>query len=124
MSLYVLVPFAVYFSSETLANISGVFVGGYNLSFGIFAVLIILVSKLSQRKRGFQSTPLDFLIAVLALLVPNLFDQNIHEYQMGLVVAKTILLYFSFEVLMAELRQKFNKIAWATVASLLIVTLK
>jgi len=124
MSIYLLVPFAVYYSGETLVNTSYILTIGYNMSFGIFAMLIILVSKLSRRKHGFQSTPLDFLIVVLALLMPSLFDQNIHEYQIGLVVTKTILLYFSFEVLLAELREKFNKVAWTTIASLLIVAVK
>jgi UDP-GlcNAc:undecaprenyl-phosphate GlcNAc-1-phosphate transferase len=124
LSLYLLVPFAVYFSSETVAGTSGVFVKGYNLSFGFFAVLIILVSTFSHRKQGFQSTPLDFLIVILAILVSNLIDHKIHEFQIGLVAAKTILVYFSFEVLMAELRGKFNKVAWATIVSLLILVVK
>lgn len=124
VSLYLLVPFAVYYSSETLANTSDILIHGYNLTFGFFAVLIILISKLSHRKQGFQSTPLDFLIVVLALLVPNLFDQNIQEYRIGIVAARTILLYFSFEVLLAELRERFSRVAWAVTAALLILAVK
>jgi UDP-GlcNAc:undecaprenyl-phosphate GlcNAc-1-phosphate transferase len=124
MSIYLLVPFAVYYSSETFANTSGVLARGYNLSFCVFAVMIIMVSKLSNRKQGFQSTPLDFIIIIISLLVPYLFEQKISDYQIGFVAAKTILLYFSFEVLMAEMRKKYNKVAWATIASLLILAVK
>ena len=62
----------------------------YRLSFGALALLDIAVSKLSKRKDGFKSTPLDFLIVFLAVVVPNLPEQNLRAYSMGLVAAKTI----------------------------------
>jgi len=37
---------------------------------------------------------MDFLIIILALVVPNMPDQKIQEYQLGLMAAKIILLYF------------------------------
>ena len=61
----------------------------YNLSFGIFAVLIILISKFSRRLNGFHSSPMDFLIIILALVVPNMPDQKIQEYQLGLMSARS-----------------------------------
>jgi UDP-GlcNAc:undecaprenyl-phosphate GlcNAc-1-phosphate transferase len=123
--LYILIPFAVYLSNGKL---SGMMIDPlarcYNLSFGIFAVLITLISKFSRREKGFHSSPMDFLIIILALVVPNMADEKLQEYQLGLMAAKIILLYFSYEVLLAELRGKFNRVALATVASLLLLTIK
>jgi UDP-GlcNAc:undecaprenyl-phosphate GlcNAc-1-phosphate transferase len=123
--LYILIPFAVYLSDDKLSGMmSATMARFYNLSFGIFAVLIILISKFSRRQKGFHSSPMDFLIIILALLVPNMPDQKIQEYQMGLMAAKIILLYFSYEVLLAELRGKYDRVAFATVISLLFLTIK
>lgn len=123
--LYILIPFAVYLSNDKLTGImSDPLAHFYNLSFGIFAVLITLISKFSRREKGFHSSPMDFLIIILALVVPNMPDEKLQEYQLGLMAAKIILLYFSYEVLLAELRGKYNRVALATVASLLLLTIK
>jgi UDP-GlcNAc:undecaprenyl-phosphate GlcNAc-1-phosphate transferase len=123
--LYILIPFAAYLSDDRLSAImSAPLAHIYNLSFGFAAVLIILISKFSRRIKGFHSSPMDFLIIILALVAPNMPDEKIQEYQLGLMAAKIILLYFSYEVLLAELRGKYNRVALATVASLLVLAVK
>jgi UDP-GlcNAc:undecaprenyl-phosphate/decaprenyl-phosphate GlcNAc-1-phosphate transferase len=122
--LYLLVPFSVYLSGDRVALMSDtLLVRCYNGSFGAIAVLIILISKFSRRKSGFRSTPMDFLIIILALVVPNLPEQKIQEYQLGLSAAKILLLYFSFEVLQAEMRGKMTRLAYWTAASLLALAI-
>ena len=118
--LYLLIPFSVYLSGDLVSFFGdNRLVRFYNGSFGAVAVLIILVVKFSRRKSGFQSSPMDFLIIILALVAPNLPEQKIQEYQIGLIAAKILLLYFSFEVLQAETRGKPNRLALWTGASLL-----
>ena len=118
-ALYLAIPFAVYLSGERLALlVDAPLVRCYNYSFGAAAVLIILVSKFSRRKSGFRSTPMDFLIGILALLVPNLPEQQIQEFSIGMTAAKILLLYFSFEVLQAELRGDLRRFNLWTVAAL------
>ena len=117
--LYLMIPFSVYLSGERVAQLAdSTLLRLYGGSFGAVALLIILVSKFSRRTSGFRSTPMDFLVGILALVVPNLPEQQIQEYQIGLTAAKILLLYFSFEVLQAELRGKLNGIALWTAASL------
>jgi UDP-GlcNAc:undecaprenyl-phosphate GlcNAc-1-phosphate transferase len=122
MTIYLFVPFAVYLS-ETAANrwLDGTPRTMYNSLFGIFAVLILVISKFSRRTSGFKSSPMDFLIIILAVAVPNLPNNNIIDYQYGLVAAKVIMLYFSFEVLLAELRGKYTFIAGTIMLSLLVL---
>ena len=122
--LYLLIPFSVYLGGDLIALLAGTpLVRAYNGSFGAVAVLIILISKFSRRKSGFRSSPMDFLIGILALVVPNLPEQQIQEYQLGLTAAKILLLYFSFEVLQAEMRGNLNRFALWTVASLVALAI-
>ena len=122
--LYLLIPFSVYSCSEVLALLADTPLARvFNGSFGAVAVLIILVTKFSRRKSGFRSTPMDFLIIILALVVPNLPEQEIRDYRIGLTAAKILLLYFSFEVLQSEMRGKFNRLALWSVASLVALAL-
>ena len=117
--LYLLIPFSVYLTGDRVALFSDAIVARlYDGSFGAVAVLIILISKFSRRKSGFRSSPMDFLICILALVVPNLPNLGVAEYRIGLIAAKILLLYFSFEVLQAEMRGELKRFALWTVASL------
>jgi UDP-GlcNAc:undecaprenyl-phosphate/decaprenyl-phosphate GlcNAc-1-phosphate transferase len=122
--LYLLIPFAVYSSDALVPLLDGTpLVRVFNASFGAMALLIVLISKFSRRKSGFRSSPMDFLIIILALVVPNLPEQKIQEYQIGLTAAKILLLYFSFEVLQSEMRGKLNRLAVWSAASLIAMAL-
>jgi len=125
VTLFLVIPFVVYLSTnDRVAWAGGATLLVYRLSFGALALVDIAVSKLSKRKDGFKSTPLDFLIVFLAVVVPNLPEQNLRAYSMGLVAAKTIVFYFSFEVLMAEQRDRHDTLAAGTVAALAILLVK
>ena len=124
-ALYLAIPCAVYLSEPFLADIAAnPLVRLYDISFGVVAVLIIMTSKFSRRVEGFRSTPMDFLIIIVAIIVPNLPYEKFREIQLGVIAAKIILLYFSFEVLMAELRHRIGRVALATVVSLVILAVK
>jgi UDP-GlcNAc:undecaprenyl-phosphate GlcNAc-1-phosphate transferase len=97
---------------------------GFTMIFVLFAVMILFISKFSRRKSGFKSSPMDFLIIMLAVVIPNLPDQHFQEYQVGLVAAKVIMLYFSIEVLLAELRGELHRIALSTAISLVVLAAK
>jgi UDP-GlcNAc:undecaprenyl-phosphate GlcNAc-1-phosphate transferase len=122
LAIYLLVPFSVYFGETTTRYwLDGTPRTAFNMLFGIFAVLILVISKFSRRTGGFKSSPMDFLIIILAVAIPNMPNSYLLEYQYGLVAAKTIMLYFSFEVLLAELRGRFTYITGTIVVSLLVL---
>jgi UDP-GlcNAc:undecaprenyl-phosphate/decaprenyl-phosphate GlcNAc-1-phosphate transferase len=121
-ALYLMIPVAVYFSErQPVAWLQGTGLYVYNVAFGVLAVLVVIVSRLSRRDEGFRSTPMDFLVLFLALAVPNLPDQQLRDYHLGLVAAKIIILYFSYEVLLAELRDRIRGLSVATLASLAVL---
>ncbi|MBT0666190.1 undecaprenyl/decaprenyl-phosphate alpha-N-acetylglucosaminyl 1-phosphate transferase [Geobacter pelophilus] len=122
LAIYLLIPCAVYFGDVSRsAWQDGMGLSLYNASFGLMALLMIVISRFSRRQEGFKSTPLDFLIVMLAVVAPNLPVQRLNEYQLGMTAARIIMLYFSFEVLFAELRGKSFPISVLTASSLLVM---
>ena len=77
--------------------------------------------KLTRRQNGFKTTPTDFLILFIALIVPNLPDAQIQSYQMGLFAAKIIAMLFSYEVLVGELRGELHGFGLTIISALLVV---
>jgi UDP-GlcNAc:undecaprenyl-phosphate GlcNAc-1-phosphate transferase len=119
---YLMVPAVIYLGqtqssawmTERLARL-------YNLSFVALALFVILTLKFTRRKKGFKTTPMDFLIIVIALIVPNLPDPRIQSYNMGFLAVNIIVLFFSFEVLVGELRGKLAQLSVATVVAMLLI---
>ena len=80
--------------------------------------------KLTRRSDGFKSSTLDFLVIFVIILIPNLPDTALKGYLLGLVAVKTVILYYSYEVLVGELRrQSVNFTILATVIILSVESL-
>ena len=85
---------------------------------------MVLTLKFTRRQKGFRATPMDFLILFIALIVPNLPDPQIQSLDMGLIATKIIVLFFSLEVLLGELRGKMTKLVTMTVAAMVLVAVR
>jgi len=94
------------------------------LFFGALAFFMVMTLKFTRRQKGFKATPMDFLILVIALVVPNLPDPMIRGVQMGELAAKIIVLFFSFEVLLGELRGSMNRLTLGVLAGLALLALR
>ncbi|MBU4000523.1 undecaprenyl/decaprenyl-phosphate alpha-N-acetylglucosaminyl 1-phosphate transferase [Patescibacteria group bacterium] len=125
ITIYLLVIFVIYLGEANMA----VWMNGqarylYNLSFGVMALFVILTLRLSRRTMGLRITPMDFLIIFIAMVVPNLPDEQIQSYNMGLLAAKIIVFFFSCDVLMLELRARLDQLGLATVAALGVIAVR
>ena len=67
---------------------------------------------------------MDILILLFALVIPNLPDERIQSWQLGLVAAEIVVLFFSYEVLKVELRLGTKKLSVATLVALTIISLR
>jgi UDP-GlcNAc:undecaprenyl-phosphate GlcNAc-1-phosphate transferase len=67
---------------------------------------------------------MDFLILFIALVVPNLPDERIQSFHMGLVAAKIIVLFFSYEVLIGELREDLKRLVLATIPVMVVMAVR
>ena len=125
LALYLLIPFAVYLSEvEMVFWMTSKTRFLYNLFFGFLIFFAVLTLKFTRRKKGFKSTPLDFLIVFIALIVPNLPGTQISIYHMGFLAVKIIALLFSYEVLIGEWRGNVDRLCFSTVAALILVTVR
>jgi UDP-GlcNAc:undecaprenyl-phosphate GlcNAc-1-phosphate transferase len=122
LSVYLLVPFLIYLSERYTVGWMGTqAIVAYNLSFGALVLFVILTLKYTSRTKGFRTTPMDFLILAIVLIVPHLPDPQIRAYGMGLVAAKIVVLFFTYEVLMGELRGEYKKLGWTTMIVLAVM---
>ena len=96
----------------------------YNLCFGALSFFIVMTLKFTRRQKGFKATPMDFLILVIALVVPNLPDPMMRGVHTGELAVKIIVLFFSFEVLLGELRGSMNRLTLGVLAGLALLALR
>jgi hypothetical protein len=64
---------------------------------------------------------MDFLIVFIAVTVPNLTGQVMQHFNLGLLAMEIIVFFFGYEVLINELREKFDGLAMATFAATVIL---
>ena len=67
---------------------------------------------------------MDFLILMIALVVPNLPDTFISGLRLGDIAVKMIVMFFSFEVLTGELRGELRKISVGVLAALALLAVR
>ncbi len=124
VSLFLMVPFVVYLSSEKALGWRIAVEQIYTISFAVMAFLAILTIKFTRRTSGFHATPMDFLIVFFALVVPNIPDPGIRRYHMGLVAAKIIVFFFTLDVFMGESRGNHKWLCLNTMGALAVVSIK
>jgi UDP-GlcNAc:undecaprenyl-phosphate GlcNAc-1-phosphate transferase len=124
VSIFLMIPFLVYLSEKDVAYlINTTLIKAYAFSYGILIFFVLLTLKFTKRS-GFKTTPLDFLILIIALVVPNLPDERIRAWQMGLVTAKIIVLFFTYEILKGELRLETKRLEVAGIIALLLISFR
>jgi UDP-GlcNAc:undecaprenyl-phosphate GlcNAc-1-phosphate transferase len=81
-----------------------------NLFFGGMAVLVILTVRFGRENR-FQSTPLDYLMVFLALTIPSLPELRVGDTGINLLIAKLIVLFFAYELLLNAMSTRLKPLA-------------
>ena len=124
--LYILIPAVIYLNNGTAMPewLNGLYLKLYHLVFGLLALVVILTLKFTRRQRGFKPWPMDFLILFMAIVIPILPDTWIENQQMGPMAVKIILLLFSYEVVLGEMRGNVKKVGFTTMAALAVFGLK
>jgi UDP-GlcNAc:undecaprenyl-phosphate/decaprenyl-phosphate GlcNAc-1-phosphate transferase len=124
IAFYGLVPFLIYLADANRGAVADGVKVIYNLAFGLLAVAAIFMLKLSEKENRFRTTPLDFLILFIALIVPIVPGGDAAGHQMGFIATKIIVLFFAFEVLLTEFQGKVEPFGGSIIAALGVVTLK
>jgi len=125
ISFYLLVPLILRAGLvDTAAWSTPAILRLYHAAFGLLSLFLVLTLKFTRRQKGFKATPTDFLILVIALVVPILPDPQIKSHHMGFLSTQIIVMYFSFEVLVGELRGQLGRLGIAIIAALLLVAVR
>ena len=82
-----------------------------NIGFVLLAALVVLTIRFASADR-FQTTPLDYLIVLLAVVMPFLPDMTVGEIPVSLLAAKLIVLFFSFELLLHIYSSAATRLGW------------
>lgn len=99
VGLYIGGAFVIYLSELAPPSAAWPIRTLLNLFFVSLAVLALFAIRLNREKL-FQTTPLDYLVLFAALVVPNLLKMRLGEIALGLLAAKLIVLFFSYELLL------------------------
>ncbi len=119
--VYLFVPFIISLDVENVNHVSATFSRLYNMAHIVLIVFVVLTLKFTRRQQGFKTTPMDFLILFIALVVPHALSRYLHIENLTVIAAKTVMFYFSYEVLIGEMRGKLTKLAAASMLPLLTV---
>jgi UDP-GlcNAc:undecaprenyl-phosphate GlcNAc-1-phosphate transferase len=120
--LYLFIPFIIFFAESQRGPwvING-WAKLYNASYVFLALCVVLTLKWTMRRKGFRLTPMDFLILFMVLGMSLLPGDYTKEHHLGPIAVRIIILFFSYEVLIGELRGELAPVAWTTVAALFLV---
>jgi UDP-GlcNAc:undecaprenyl-phosphate/decaprenyl-phosphate GlcNAc-1-phosphate transferase len=117
IGLYLIIPFKVYLSEAGAADLSLYIHRLYHLAFGVMVMFVVLTLKFTRRRKGFKTSPMDFLVLFIALVVPSITGTLIQNLNMSMIAAKIIVLLFGYEVLIGELRGELKRqVVFAAIA--------
>jgi UDP-GlcNAc:undecaprenyl-phosphate GlcNAc-1-phosphate transferase len=120
LGLYVVGSFLIYLSER------GFLISGrsthtmVNLFFVLMAVLVVIAIQLN-RENAFRVTPLDFLVLLVAVIVPSLSEMRLGEIPLGLLVLKLTVLFFAYELILVKFSNRLAPLGMMMLWSLLIL---
>jgi UDP-GlcNAc:undecaprenyl-phosphate GlcNAc-1-phosphate transferase len=126
LSVYMIVPLLVYMAvtdpaawmqQSPLKEIN-------HLGYIALVFFVVMTLNLTRRRQGFKITPLDILVFILMLVFPNLPSLHLQEFKIGMILAKALVLFYSFDVLTGELRGHTGVLAKPCVGILAILALR
>ncbi len=96
----------------------------FNLNFVVLVFFAVMTLKLTRRREGFKLKPIDFIILFVAIVVPNLPDTAVNSYHAGPLATKIVVFFFTFEVLVGELRGAMGRLGAAIAFAMVVVVVK
>ena len=121
MVVYVVAVMTAYFlSSESLnSDINNII----NILFFVL-ILAFMVRLRFSYENTFQVTPLDYLVVLFVIIVPNLPEAHLEDSNIGEMAIKLVILFYANEAVMGFKMKKWNIIRISVFGALTIVALK
>jgi len=93
-----------------------------NILFGALTVAVAVGIRFSKER--FRVTPTDFLVILVALVVPNLPAINVEIGNAGLAVAMLIVLFYSIELVLNNISRQWDVMRFTIFATLAILAFR
>ena len=93
-----------------------------NILFAAMTVAVAIGFRFSKER--FRVTPMDFLVILVALVVPNLPDVNIEMGNAGIAVAMLIVLFYSIELVLNNFWRRWDVMRLTTSVTLAVLGLR
>ncbi len=124
-STYLVIPLLLYMAQSNPGDWVSPFLFRVNdFAFIVLVAFVVLTMNLTRRRKGFKVTPLDILVFIVILVFPNLPSMNFGEVNAGVTLAKALVMFFSFDVLIGELRGLSGVLAKPSVCILAVLVLR
>ncbi|MCP4118778.1 MAG: undecaprenyl/decaprenyl-phosphate alpha-N-acetylglucosaminyl 1-phosphate transferase [Desulfobacteraceae bacterium] len=127
LALYLTIPVVLYFGETESADwIRLAWVDLLDLNRAGFLVILfagVITINLTRRRNGFKITPMDILVFIVVLVFPHLPSAQCQSIEAGMTVAKALALFFSYDILIGELRGEITFVELSTMATLLTVVI-
>lgn len=124
-TLYLLTPFLVFLSTEDTAGwMNSLHERIHDLSFVALVFFVIATLKFTKRKQGFVIKPTDLLVLFITVAAPFVLREFIKDKHIPYIATKIVVFFFSYEVLVGELRGEYGKLTAFTVLTLAVVAVR
>jgi len=115
--LYIGSTCAVYYAQMSSRQLPDDWLSPLTLGVVVLAVLVVLAIRWMGDAR-FQTTPLDYLVVFLAVVMPFLSDLTVGAVHLSVVTATLLVLFFAFELLLQMHQAMVVRLGWLTAGML------
>jgi len=100
---------------------------GFNNIINILFILLVIAFALRVRfssDKTFQITPLDYLVIILVIIVPNLPEAHLEDSRMGEMAVKLVILFYASEAVMGLNKRGWNLMRLGTLGVLSVIVFR
>ncbi len=119
---YVLCVVSVYLMETSIPSYLE-YIDIVNVYFVLLAIAFAIKVRFS-RDKSFQITPLDFLVVLLVIVIPNLQEFAILDFDIGEAAVKLIVLFYCTEAVLNVIKNKMDIFRLGVLASLVVITVR
>jgi len=119
--VYVVSVMAVYLMP--INNVSTDIYNMVNIIYVMVAIAFMLRVRFSYEKT-FQITPLDYLVIILVIIVPNLPEAHLEDSGIGEMAVKLVVLFYASETIMGLKARSWDLLRIGTLSALMIVVFR
>jgi UDP-GlcNAc:undecaprenyl-phosphate GlcNAc-1-phosphate transferase len=91
-----------------------------NVFYYVLAMAVAVGIRFSK-PANFQATPLDYLVILIAVIVPNLPEFSADDSHLGELALKLIVLFYGSEMVISLKRGNWDMLRVGTISSLLVL---